>query len=158
MRDYTVKDVARAVRFACVVHAGQVDKGGEPYAEHPTRVALRLVRWPLAAVAGALHDVVEDTGVTVAEVEADFGPEVAAAVDALTRRKSELGPWPHRESDYEYMARVLVNPVARAVKRADAEDNLDESRLSALPPRMAGRLRAKYTRMLAFLDGEEEAL
>ena len=63
-------DVERAKALALRAHAGQVDRAGEPYAGHPARVAAR-VRTDEARVVAWLHDVVEDTDVTLAEIEAE---------------------------------------------------------------------------------------
>ena len=73
-----------------------------------------------------LHDVVEDTEVTFQEVEHEFGPTVAAAVDAITR--------PDEADSANYYARVKANPVALRVKAADLADNTDPARLALLDP------------------------
>ena len=122
-------------------HAGQTDKAGRPYIDHPRRVAGRLDT-PEARCVGWLHDTVEDTGLTLAEVEARFGGEIAAAVDAVTRREGE--PWE------DYLRRVKTNPLARQVKISDLIDNSNLSRLEAVTLRDVER-QAKYNRALRFL-------
>lgn len=134
-------DVERAKALALQAHAGQVDRAGEPYAGHPARVAARM-RTDEARVVAWLHDVVEDTGVTLAEIEAAFGLETAAAVNAITHRGDE--PW----GDYLY--RVKANPVATAVKISDLIDNSNLSRLPEVTARDVAR-QAKYNRALYFL-------
>ncbi len=82
-------DVLRdAYLFAEAAHHGQVRASGEPYISHSLAVATVLVDlWldPLTIAAALLHDVAEDTGVTLDEVRAKFGPEMAALVDGVTK-------------------------------------------------------------------------
>lgn len=129
-------------------HHGQVDKAGQPYAEHPAAVAaITANQHPgdQAAIAVAwLHDVVEDTAVTLQEIRDRFGDEIAAAVDAITRRPSE-------EPD-DYYRRVAANQLALRVKRADLSHNGDPDRLAALPSSTRDRLTAKYRHAAAVLD------
>ena len=82
-------DVEAARRLATQMHEGQTDKAGLPYVTHPERVAARL-ETPEAQVVGWLHDTVEDTALSLDEIEARFGPQTAAAVDAISRRDGEL--------------------------------------------------------------------
>ncbi len=80
--------IERAYDVAREAHADQVRRSGEPYVEHPLGVAIILAELGLddITVAGALlHDSVEDTAVTVDDIEASFGPEVAAIVDGVTK-------------------------------------------------------------------------
>ncbi len=77
-----------AYNFAKAAHEGQVRKSGEPYLEHPLQVALTLAELQLdtsSLVAALLHDVPEDCGIPVAEIEAKFGSEVAKLVDGTTK-------------------------------------------------------------------------
>jgi guanosine-3',5'-bis(diphosphate) 3'-pyrophosphohydrolase len=81
--------ICRALKFACELHEGQYRASGEPYVLHPIEVAtiLRDLGGGSKAmiVAGFLHDVVEDTDVTVADIEAEFGAEIAALVEGVTK-------------------------------------------------------------------------
>jgi guanosine-3',5'-bis(diphosphate) 3'-pyrophosphohydrolase len=80
--------VEEAYNFASQAHQGQVRKSGEPYLEHPLRVALTLAELQLDAsslAAALLHDVPEDCGIAISEIEAKFGPEVAKLVDGTTK-------------------------------------------------------------------------
>ena len=80
--------VRRAYAFAARSHMGQVRKSGEPYFAHPVQVAFLLTRLRLdvaSICAGLLHDVVEDTTVSVAEISQRFNPEIAAIVDGVTK-------------------------------------------------------------------------
>lgn len=92
--------------------------GGETGWDHTLRVAASLDDPTLKLIA-YLHDLVEDSPVTVEEVRAQFGARVAAAVDALTKRKAENEPLEH------YLARVVANPDALRVKVADMSDNMN---------------------------------
>jgi len=139
------KDVAAARALAERRHAGQVDKAGLPYITHPQRVAERL-ETPEAQVVGWLHDTVEDTGLTLQEVETQFGPATAAAVDAVSRREGE--------SWSDYLRRVKANPVARQVKISDLIDNSNLSRIPRVTLRDVQR-QAKYNAALKRLLEEE---
>src|SRR6266511_893337 len=75
-----------AYRFARNNHAGQKRRSGEPYMTHPLAVAQILAEMEMdlsTLMAGLLHDVVEDTGVTQEDAVQQFGPEVAALVDGV---------------------------------------------------------------------------
>ena len=111
----------RAIALAAEKHAGQLDKAKAPYILHPIRVMLGVETLD-EKMAAVLHDVVEDTDVTLADlVAAGFPPAVVRAVDALTKRKGE---------DYmDFVRRAAADPVARRVKLADLADNMDLSRL-----------------------------
>lgn len=132
-----------AEQIAAAAHEGQVDKAGQPYIAHPARVAARVAGDERAVAAAWLHDVVEDTDVTLADLEQTFPPEVTAAVDALTRR-------PH-EAPADYYARVRQLPLALTVKLADLADNSDPQRLAQLDAATRDRLTAKYARARAEL-------
>lgn len=129
--------VRRAREVAQVAHKGQVDKAGGPYIEHPAEVADRVRDEPATVqVVAWLHDVVEDTLVTVEDIESIFGSEASEAVDAITRRTGE--------SPRDYYARVAANPIALRVKEADLGTNTDPWRTRLLEPFLRERLRVKY--------------
>lgn len=141
---------ARAETLARAAHAGQVDKAGAPYAAHPARVAAAVAGDPLAEATAWLHDVVEDTSMTLADLrDVGFPEPVLAAVDALTRRADE-------ERD-AYYARVAADPLALRVKRADIADNSGPERLAKLPEATRIRLQDKYAHALAALAAYEIA-
>lgn len=131
-------DIDSARALATAAHAGQVDKAGLPYITHPERVAGRLES-PEARVVGWLHDTVEDTAVTLKDIEARFGPETAASVDAVSRRSGEA--WE------DYLRRVKADPVARQVKISDLIDNSNLTRIPHVTLRDVER-QAKYNRAL----------
>lgn len=111
----------RAISLAATAHAGQQDKAGLPYILHPLRVMMAVHTVPERMVA-VLHDVVEDTPVTLADLAAEgFADEVISAVDALTKREGE--------SRLAAAARARAHPIARVVKLADLGDNMNLSRI-----------------------------
>jgi len=80
--------LTRAYQFAEAAHAGQMRNSGEPFIAHPLEAAGVLADMHLdmpTLVAGLLHDTVEDSSITVAQVRAEFGEEVAALVDGVTK-------------------------------------------------------------------------
>ncbi|MGD0874045.1 MAG: bifunctional (p)ppGpp synthetase/guanosine-3',5'-bis(diphosphate) 3'-pyrophosphohydrolase [Acidimicrobiales bacterium] len=80
--------VRRAHALAAKAHEGQLRLSGEPYITHPVAVATIIADLGLdtvSAAAALLHDAVEDTGVTLAQIEGEFGPAVAAIVDGVTK-------------------------------------------------------------------------
>ncbi len=80
--------IARAYRFAECAHRGQRRKTGDPYFTHAVAVAETLMDWRLdetSVVAGLLHDVVEDTGITLENIRSVFGDETATLIDGMTK-------------------------------------------------------------------------
>ena len=80
--------VEHACDYAFVKHDGQTRKSGEPYITHPIAVATEVASWKLDAktiVSALLHDVLEDTGTTKAELASEFDETVAAIVDGLSK-------------------------------------------------------------------------
>lgn len=134
----------RAIEIAAVAHAGQIDKAGQPYILHPIRVMLR-VTGDHARMAAILHDVVEDTNVTIEQLIGEgFPAEVVAAVRALTKLPGE--------TRLAAAARAAADPVARAVKLADNAENMDISRIATPTAKDHARL-AEYEQVRALLLG-----
>ncbi len=133
-------------QVAADAHAGQVDKAGQPYIEHPRRVAARVAAQtddPDALAAAWLHDVVEDTSVDLEQLRRlGFSERVLDAVDALTRRPGEGDG---------YYRRVAANPIALVVKRADIADNTDPVRMQRLTREEVELFRHKYDHALRLL-------
>ena len=80
--------IEKAYKVACEAHNGQVRKSGEPYIIHPLNVAIILAELEMdkeTIAAGLLHDVVEDTVMTEADLEREFGSDVAILVDGVTK-------------------------------------------------------------------------
>lgn len=132
----------RAIALAAEAHAGQFDKAGQPYILHPLRVMLRLSE-ENERIAAVLHDVVEDTAVTLERLGHEgFAAGVLVAVEALTKRPGE--------SRLEAAARAAADPVARAVKLADNAENMNLSRLPNPTERDFERVR-EYEQVRALL-------
>lgn len=127
----------RALVIAAEAHQGTTDKGGAPYILHPLRLMQQMTTTDERIVA-LLHDVVEDSPWTLDALRAEgFSEEIVAAVDGLTRREGET---------YEdFIARGASNPLARRVKLADIEDNMDLRRLGEIREKDLERLK-RYQR------------
>jgi (p)ppGpp synthase/HD superfamily hydrolase len=114
-----------AIRIATEAHVGQVDKAGRPYIDHPLRV-MRTVEpeGEEAMMVAILHDVVEDTPTTLADLRRmGFSAAVIDGVNAMTRRPGE--------GYQEYIERCCGDPLGRVVKAADLVDNMDPKRAFA---------------------------
>ena len=130
------------VQARCL-HHGQKDKAGKPYIEHLEFVVehlddstdeMRAVAW--------LHDSVEDTAISIDEIQEQFGNVIANAILAISKRKDE---------DYQdYLIRVKQNALARSVKLADLQHNADLSRLPRIKEEDILR-KEKYLAAMAFL-------
>ncbi|WP_404941408.1 HD domain-containing protein [Pseudomonas danubii] len=133
----------RAIAIAARAHAGQVDKGGAPYILHPLRVMLRLSE-PREQLVAVLHDVIEDSPVTLEQLRGEgFSEEVLQALAALTKVEGE---------DYSvFIRRAAQNPLARRVKRADLAENSDLSRIPE-PSEDDRRRLEKYRQAIEYLD------
>ena len=148
MRDTETGDrLARAEALAMAAHKGQVDKLGVDYIEHVRAVARAVAHLDGDhQIVALLHDSIEDCPdrdvVSDPIIRAGFGDVVADAVDAMTRRAAE---------DYfaDYLPRLLANPIAVQVKRADLAHN--RSRLHLLDAETGARLAAKYEKVARIL-------
>lgn len=110
----------KAMNLAYQAHHGQYDQGGTPYIFHPFHLAEQMTD-EFTVCAALLHDVLEDTDVSVKTLEEEFPREVTEAVLLLTHDPSV---------DYfDYVRALRSNPIARAVKLADLEHNSDLTRL-----------------------------
>ena len=145
MPDFTVDD---AIAIAVRAHAGTSDKGRPvPYVTHPVRI-MATFDDPILQMIAVLHDVVEDSSITLDDLRAAGAPErVVAAVALLTHDRSEPRG--------DYLRRIRTNPDALAVKLADNADNADPNRLALLDEATADRLRAKYEADRAILLGAD---
>lgn len=146
-----------ALLFASRVHGGQVDKGGEPYVGHLTRVSAKAVEIaktiglaaPVVADihdAALLHDTLEDTDATENDLRAEgFNENVIRMVKALTRD-------PNDEHTYmEWIEQIASGDLATAIiKFSDNYDNSDPKRIAQLPPEnqsIANRYARSMTRL-----------
>ena len=119
------KLIIRAKQFAERAHAGQVRKlNDEPFMNHPTNVASTLKGAGFdetVVAAGYLHDVVEDTAVTITEISEQFGEKVTSLVEANTENMKL--PWRERKEQTIMNARKGSMEV-KALIAADKKDNL----------------------------------
>ena len=127
--------IAQAQAIAIQAHEGQKRTDGSSYINHPKRVAdavearLKPIAW--------LHDVVEDTRVTLEDLKkVGFPLYIIEAVDLLTHRKGE--------PNLSYWGKIKTNPDALAVKLADINDNVNDT-----PSEYA---KQKYGRALSFFN------
>ena len=126
-----------AMRIAYKAHHGQLDYNGIPYIFHPIHLAEQMDDEFSCCVA-LLHDVVEDTQVTLDELKAVFPKEVTDAITLMTHND---------DTDYfDYVRAIKGNPIARKVKLADLAHNSDQSRCigSDLTEERKEKWRIKY--------------
>lgn len=121
--DEPISLMTRAYVCACEAHKGQKDKAGQPYILHPLHVA-RQFEDEDGYVVGMLHDVLENSDFTAADLEADpwlIPHRLIETVKVLTHKDDGL-------TYMEYIERVAKDPLARRVKMADLRHNMDISR------------------------------
>jgi (p)ppGpp synthase/HD superfamily hydrolase len=108
-----------AIDVAFIWHEGQKRLDGSAYIYHPLSVMMNLQDEPyIVQVVAVLHDIVEDTKFTLKDIELNFGPEVATAIEVLTKTEAETYD--------QYINRIKTsgNDIAIKVKRADLVHNL----------------------------------
>lgn len=140
----------KAIGLALRVHRGQRDRYGRPYILHPLHVMLQMDN-DVEMMAAVLHDVIEDSDTTLADLQAEgFPPEVLEAVRLMTHDKGAIS--------YEaYVRRLKPNEIARKIKMADLKHNMDIRRMDRVRPADVERLE-KYRRaweMLTTNSNEE---
>ena len=134
-----------AMRLAYNAHHGQLDYNGIPYIFHPFHLAEQMDD-EISCCVALLHDVVEDTSVTLEEIKAAFPSEVTEAVALMTHTDG---------TDYfDYVRAIKENPIARKVKLADLDHNSDQSRCigSDLSEERKEKLRIKYEKATKILN------
>lgn len=152
------KTYYKAVDLATKIHDGQLDKGGHPYIKHILSVADKVYKlveskeyanpekerfaWVCGTVA-ILHDTLEDSKLTIDDLNALFDKEIVDEVIALTRCENE--------SYGDYIKRISKSTIATYVKYCDLEDNLDVRRLSKISEQDIGRIN-KYLKWYRFLE------
>lgn len=113
--------LSKAIEIATRAHAGQIDKGGEPYILHPLRVMLSC-NTEIERICAVLHDVVEDSDISFDYLRLEgFSEEIIKALDCLTRRT--------HESYDQFIDRAIGNETACHVKMADLYDNMNITRI-----------------------------
>lgn len=138
------------MRLAYYAHQGQTDQSGQPYIFHPYHLAEQMPD-EISVCVALLHDVVEDSDITLDKLKQEFPAEVTDAVCLLTHKKGE---------DYfDYVRDIRKNPVAVRVKLADLAHNADETRFAGcrkISPELLARRREKYRKARAILEGEQD--
>lgn len=139
--------VYKAMHIAYYAHHGQMDKSGAPYIFHPIHLAEQMDD-EYSCCAALLHDVVEDTEVTLEDLSKIFPAEIVDAVRLLT----------HEEGvpDEEYLTAIKSNPIALKVKLADNAHNGNQTRCcnGTIPPEKLARWQKKYARAREILLSE----
>lgn len=137
----------KAAKIACSAHHGQTDKGGMPYILHPVHLAEQMED-EVSCCAALLHDVAEDTSVTLEALAEEFPREVMEVLQLLTHRPGV--PY------CDYVRSIRSHPIALKIKLADIAHNCDQSRLaqSGLSGDQLACLRQKYAEALQILTGE----
>lgn len=143
----------KALKFAYDAHHGQLDYNGIPYIFHPLHLAEQMDD-EISCCAALLHDVVEDTAITMEELEREFPPEVTEIVGLLTHEDNAE----HSDQDYfAYLLPIKAHPIARKVKLADIAHNSDQTRCvgSGLTEQQLSYWKEKYAKAKAILtEGE----
>jgi (p)ppGpp synthase/HD superfamily hydrolase len=135
----------KAISISVEAHRGQKDKNGKPYILHPISV-MGKVRTQTDKIVAVLHDVVEDTDWAFEDLKKEgFPAEILDALDCVTKREGE----PYED----FVKRSAGNPIARRVKLADLEDNMDVRRMPAITEKDFERLK-KYRHAWELLTGE----
>lgn len=136
--------VSRAYKFSETAHSGQIRRSGEPYISHPLGVAAILAELQLdvpSIITGLLHDTVEDTSVTLKDIESEFGSTVARLVDGVT--KISLMKFRNTHEKQGENIRKMIVAMGKdvrvvLVKLADRLHNMRS--LSHLPPEKQARI------------------
>lgn len=139
----------RAMILAYNAHLDQVDKSGVPYILHPVHLAEQMAE-ELSCTVALLHDTVEDTDITLADLAKEFPPEVVEAVALLTHDPMV---------DYfDYIRAIKGNPLAKKVKLADLAHNSDVTRFAGVPvpAQQVGARQKKYAKARQLLTDTEE--
>lgn len=142
---YTVL-TKKALKISFDAHKNQVDKGGMPYVYHPFHLAEQLDD-ELSTCVALLHDVVEDTDITLDELKSNgFPDEVIEALSLMTHRDNV--PY------LDYVRAMKDNPIARKVKLADLAHNSDLTRLDKVDDKAIERIN-KYKQAVLILERAE---
>ena len=139
-----------ALAIAIQAHAGQVDKAGQPYILHPLRLMFQM-ETEEEMITAVLHDVVEDSNVTLDALrQAGFSEEVVTAVAAVSRQDDETYE--------EFIRRLRPNALAAKVKLADLTDNMDARRLKTITPKDLARIEKYHHAWIALTSPIDAAV
>lgn len=140
----------KALCFAYNAHHGQLDYNGIPFIFHPLHLAEQMDD-EISCCAALLHDIVEDTAITLDDLRREFPEEVVSIVALLTHGDSA-------ESDnteyFDYIRSIRENPVAKKIKLADIAHNSDQTRCTGagLPEERLTWWKQKYQKALDILS------
>lgn len=135
--------IIKAHEIAKMAHFGQVDRAGIEYIKHPETVA-SFVKTDEEKAVAYLHDVIEDTSLTLLDLEMfGFSKNIIEAVDILTKKKGQ--------DHQSYLNLVKTNELARVVKLADLRHNSDLTRLPKITKKDLERNK-KYISAIKFLS------
>ena len=134
----------KAMKIAYAAHHGQYDYNGIPYIFHPIHLAERMDD-EIACCAALLHDTVEDTDLTIEDLEKEFPAEVTEVIRLLTH--TDDTPY------YDYVRKIAKNPIAKKVKLADLAHNSDQTRCVGcdISPEKLEHWREKYEKATKIL-------
>lgn len=133
----------KAMKLCFQAHKDQTDKSGIPYVFHPIHLAEQMKDEDTTVVA-LLHDVVEDTAYTIADLEAmGFNERVIAAIQLMTH--ADGVPY------MDYVAKIKADPIAKAVKLADLAHNSDITRMDIVDEKAQARIE-KYAKAILLLN------
>ena len=136
----------RAIEIAVEAHKGQKDKAGASYILHPLRVMMSFDS-EIEMTTAVLHDVIEDSSWTASRLRDEgFSEEIVESVLCVTKKEGE--------SYEEFVERSKKNPLARKVKLADLEDNMNLSRISNITEKDLRRLK-RYHRAWQVLNDRD---
>ena len=137
--------INKAIDIAFSAHKDQRDKAGRPYFMHPVIVASQM-NSEYEICTALLHDVIEDTDITIEELEREFPKEITDALRLLTHDDNT--------AYLDYVREIKKNPIARKVKLADLNHNLDITRIQDNPKLLEGfvRRREKYEKAREILS------
>ena len=117
------ENTIKAMSVAYDAHNKQYDKCGIPYIYHPIIVAEQM-KDEKSTIVALLHDVVEDTDMSLEYLSGIFDTEIINAIDAITRRDNE--------KYFDYIKRVKQNNIARKVKIVDVKHNMQQDRFDLI--------------------------
>ena len=144
--------LTEAIILSAKAHSKQRDKGAVPYILHPIAVMNAVFPDEEAMIVALLHDVIEDTDVTMEEIEEKFSENISEALRLITRKPKED---PDRLPYQEYIENLAHNNIARRVKMADIKHNMNPDRIAKLP-KCNGDIVNRYSRALKYLQEYED--
>ena len=131
----------KALKICFEAHKEQVDKSGMPYVFHPFHLAQQMDD-EYSTVVALLHDVVEDSEITLDELAKEFPSEIIEAIALMTHDSSV--------EYFDYIKEIKKNVLARKVKLADLKHNSDKSRLDVVTEKDEVRYQ-KYLKAMEIL-------